>query len=155
MPQPPQQATRRGTAFHAWVEEFFGTAALFDPADLPGAADAAAADDEELTRLKAAFERSAWASRTVIAQEVPFVIEYEGAVVRGRIDAVFARDDGGYDVVDWKTGRPPTGQEATNAALQLRVYRKAWAKLRGVPESAVGAAFHYVGADHTWWPDAD
>lgn len=155
MPQPPQRATRRGTAFHAWVEEFFGGAALFDPEDLPGAADEAVVDDEELARLKDAFKRSVWASRAIVAQEVPFVVEYEGTVVRGRIDAVFAREDGGFDVVDWKTGRPPEGAEAENAVLQLKVYRRAWARLRGVPESRVGAAFHYVGADRTWWPEID
>ncbi|WP_051392909.1 ATP-dependent DNA helicase [Glycomyces arizonensis] len=154
MPRPPHQATRRGTEFHAWVEEFFGGGTLFDPDDLPGAADEAVGD-EELDRLKDAFKRSEWAGRAVVAQEVPFVIEYEGTLVRGRIDAVFAAEDGGFDLVDWKTGRPPEGEAAQNAALQLRVYRKAWAKLRGVPESRVRAAFYYVGADRTWWPDLD
>ncbi|WP_051325327.1 UvrD-helicase domain-containing protein [Glycomyces tenuis] len=154
MPRPPKQATQRGTEFHMWVEEFFGGGGLFDPAELPGAADEAVGDGE-LEELKAAFERSEWAGRAIVAQEVPFVVEYEGMVVRGRIDAVFARDDGGYDIVDWKTGRPPEGEEAEHAVLQLRVYRKAWARLRGVPESRVRVAFHYVGAERTWWPEPD
>lgn len=154
MPQPPRRATQRGTAFHAWVEEFFGGGGLFDPEDLPGAADEAVGD-AELDRLKAAFKRSEWASRAIVAQEVPFVIEYEGTLVRGRIDAVFAGEDGGYDIVDWKTGRPPEGEEAANAALQLQVYRKAWAKLKGVEESTIDAAFHYVGIGRTWRPDLD
>jgi DNA helicase-2/ATP-dependent DNA helicase PcrA len=154
MPQPPRDATRRGTEFHAWVEEFFGTGALFDPEDLPGAADEVPSE-AELDRLKEAFGESAWARRKIAAQEVSFVVEYEGTVVRGRIDAVFHREDGGYDVVDWKTGRPPEGRAAQHAALQLKVYRKAWAKLKGVEESAVHAAFHYVGANRTWWPELD
>ncbi|GAB4008551.1 hypothetical protein GCM10029992_65250 [Glycomyces albus] len=152
MPQPPQEATRRGTRFHAWVEEFFGGGALFDPADLPGAADDMVAD-ADLERLKRAFRASEWASRRIVAQEVPFVVDYEGLVVRGRIDAVFARDGGGFEVVDWKTGRVPEGEAAERAALQLRVYRKAWAELEGVDESAVGMAFYYVGQDRTWRPD--
>ncbi len=35
----------------------------------------------------------------------------EGLLVRGRMDAVFAEPDGGWDVVDWKTGRRPPGAE--------------------------------------------
>ncbi|SDE29295.1 UvrD-helicase domain-containing protein [Glycomyces harbinensis] len=154
MPQPPRQATQRGTEFHAWVEEFFGGGTLFDPVDLPGAADAVA-DQADLDRLKADFRNSEWARRDIAAQEVPFVIAYEGMVVRGRIDAIFHREGGGYDIVDWKTGRPPTGEAAEHAALQLKVYRKAWARLKGVDESEVRAAFHYVGANHTWWPGLD
>ncbi|SDL60774.1 DNA helicase-2 / ATP-dependent DNA helicase PcrA [Glycomyces sambucus] len=152
MPQPPRPATQRGTEFHSWVEEFFGGGTLFDPADLPGAADDAV-DQADLERLKTAFRESAWARRRIAAQEVPFVIEYEGTVVRGRIDAVFHGEDGGYDIVDWKTGRPPQGEAADHAALQLRVYRRAWARLKGLPESEVRAAFHYISSDHTWWPD--
>ncbi|GAB3219048.1 ATP-dependent DNA helicase [Glycomyces halotolerans] len=152
MPQPPRQVTRRGTEFHAWVEEFFGGGALFDPADLPGAADEAVGD-EELARLKERFRASEWAGRSAVAQEVPFVVEYEGVVVRGRIDAVFSTDDGGYEVVDWKTGRPPEGAAAEAAALQLEVYRKAWAKLKGVDEDRIGTAFYYVSEDRTWRPE--
>ncbi|THV32257.1 UvrD-helicase domain-containing protein [Glycomyces paridis] len=164
MPQPPRQATRRGTEFHAWVEEFFGGGALFDPADLPGAADDTP-DQAELEQLKRAFRASAWSGRRIAAQEVPFVVDFEGTVVRGRIDAVFHRepnhrepgrdDAGGYDIVDWKTGRPPKGEAARHAALQLKVYRRAWARLKGVDEAAVGAAFHYIAPNETWWPDLD
>ncbi|MEU6859810.1 UvrD-helicase domain-containing protein [Glycomyces sp. NPDC046736] len=159
MPQPPRPATRRGTEFHAWVEEFFGGGSLFDAIELPGAADEVA-DRTELDRLKAAFEKSAWSRRRIAAQEVPFVVDYEGTVVRGRIDAVFYREhgfgeEGGYDIVDWKTGRPPTGEAAEHAALQLKVYRRAWARLKGIEESEVRAAFHYIGSDHTWWPEID
>ena len=53
-------------------------------------------------------------------------------VVRGRIDAVFAEPDGGTTVVDWKTGERPRGAEAARqAAIQLGVYRLAWAALSG------------------------
>ena len=60
-------------------------------------------------------------------------------IVRGRIDAVFADADGGVTVVDWKTGAAPSGADARrHAAVQLGVYRLAWAALHGCPES-VGA----------------
>jgi DNA helicase-2/ATP-dependent DNA helicase PcrA len=75
-------------------------------------------------------------------------------VVRGRIDAVFAEPGGGAIVVDWKTGEPPRGPEAMRqAAVQLAVYRLAWAALAGCPESAVRTAFHYVRTGITVMPD--
>jgi RecB family exonuclease len=51
---------------------------------------------------------------------------------------------GWFDVVDWKTGRRPTGRAADEAAIQLGAYRLAWAELAGVPVERVRAAFHYV-----------
>jgi DNA helicase-2/ATP-dependent DNA helicase PcrA len=76
--------------------------------------------------------------------EVPFATSIDGVVIRGRMDAVFATGDGGFDVVDWKTGRRPSGPAAEAAAIQLGAYRLAWAELAGVPVTSVRAAFHYV-----------
>jgi DNA helicase-2/ATP-dependent DNA helicase PcrA len=74
-------------------------------------------------------------------------------MVRGRIDAVFAEDDGGATVVDWKTGAPPASPEAAqHAAIQLAVYRLAWAELSGCAVERVRAAFHYVRANQTVRP---
>ena len=73
--------------------------------------------------------------------------------VRGRIDAVFADPDGGFDVVDWKTGQPPrTKAEKDAVAVQLAAYRLAWAALAGVPLDQVRAAFYYVRHDQTVRP---
>jgi DNA helicase-2/ATP-dependent DNA helicase PcrA len=77
-----------------------------------------------------------------------------GTVVRGRIDAVFADPDGAT-VVDWKTGDPPDTPEAKrHKAIQLAVYRLAWAALRDVPVDSVRAAFHYVRSGQIVVPDA-
>ena len=62
--------------------------------------------------------------------------------MRGRIDAVYRRDDGGYQVVDYKTGGVPADFSA--ASLQLSVYRLAWADLADVEPADVDAAFLYV-----------
>jgi DNA helicase II / ATP-dependent DNA helicase PcrA len=73
--------------------------------------------------------------------------------VRGRIDAVFDDTDGAT-VVDWKTGDPPDTPEARqHAAVQLAVYRLAWAALRNVPAASVRAAFHYVRSGLTVTPE--
>lgn len=89
-----------------------------------------------------------------VAVEAPFEMPIGETLVRGRIDAVFADPDGGATVVDWKTGEPPHGAEALRqAAVQLAVYRMAWAALAGVAESAVRTAFYYVRAGTTVVPD--
>jgi DNA helicase-2/ATP-dependent DNA helicase PcrA len=152
MPRPPAPYARRGTAFHRWLEARWGQQRLLDPDDLPGAADEGAAHDDRLAELQASFEESAWAAREPVDVEVPFETVIGDRLIRGRMDAVFRTADGGFEVVDWKTGAPPTGDEASYAAVQLAAYRLAWASLAGVPVDQVSAAFHYVGANKTVRP---
>jgi DNA helicase-2/ATP-dependent DNA helicase PcrA len=144
MPSHPDPYARRGTAFHRWLDQRYGVERLFDLDELPGAADEDAAPDDALAELQQRFLASEWADRTPVEVEVPFATQIGGVVVRGRMDAVFADGAGGYEVVDWKTGRRPAGQEAGAAAVQLAAYRLAWAVLAGVPVERVRAAFHYV-----------
>jgi DNA helicase-2/ATP-dependent DNA helicase PcrA len=145
LPSRPAPQARRGTAFHAWLEHRYGAGELLDVDELPGAADETAAPDGDLARLQARFLESPWADRTPLDVEVGFAITVAGVLVRGRMDAVFADPDGGFDVVDWKTGRPPGHpRDADAAAVQLAVYRLAWAELAQVPVQRVRAAFHYV-----------
>jgi DNA helicase II / ATP-dependent DNA helicase PcrA len=154
MPRPPARAARKGTAFHQWLEQRYGQQRLIDDADLfePGADDTDGAED--LSQLRARFEHSEWADRWPQAVEVPFETLVGDRLVRGRIDAVFAdARDGGYDVVDWKTGRPPASDADRHAvSVQLAAYRLAWAALAGIPVSQVRAAFHYVADDVTVRP---
>ncbi|WP_144205738.1 ATP-dependent helicase [Mycobacterium tilburgii] len=154
LPSRPDPHALLGNVFHSWVQQFYGTEALFDLVDLPGAADSDFGHADELAALQAAFTRSPWAARTPIAVEVPFEMPIGDTVVCGRIDAVFADPDGGATVVDWKTGEPPRGADAMRqAAVQLAVYRLAWAALSGCAESSVRTAFHYVRTGVTVTPD--
>ncbi|OBF84538.1 ATP-dependent DNA helicase [Mycobacterium sp. 852002-51163_SCH5372311] len=154
LPTRPDPHALLGNAFHSWVQQFYGGELLFDLGDLPGAVDSDVGDSEELAALQEAFAGSQWAGRTPVAVEVPFEIVVGETVVRGRIDAVFADPDRGTTVVDWKTGEPPKGREAMRqAAVQLAVYRLAWAALTGCPESSVRTAFHYVRSGTTVFPD--
>ncbi|WP_375493843.1 ATP-dependent helicase [uncultured Jatrophihabitans sp.] len=159
LPQRPEPTARRGTAFHAWLEQRWQTQALLDVDELPGAADETveSGDLAELAELRDAFERSVWAQRTPAEVEVPFEMTVAGRVVRGRMDAVFIEPDGSWLVVDWKTGKPPTGAKAAADAVQLAAYRLAWARLAQVPEDdlhRVRAAFHYVRENATVEPAA-
>ncbi len=153
LPTEPAVAARRGTAFHAWVEEHFARAALLDPSELPGSADEHPGPDVELPLLKANFLASEWASRTPLDVEVAIETVIAGMAVRGRIDAVFPRDDGGVTVVDWKTGSQPTGAAAAHRALQLGAYAVAYARLRGIPVERVDAAFFYARTGVTVRPE--
>ncbi|GAB2991109.1 UvrD-helicase domain-containing protein [Saccharothrix stipae] len=159
LPFPPNPLARRGTAFHTWLEQRFGASRLFDLDELPGAADDGAAPDADLTRLQEAFLASGWADRVPHDVEVPFEAEIDGLSVRGRMDAVFGDDDGGWTVVDWKTGAVPDEDRLPALSVQLAAYRLAWAALTGSPVEKVRAAFHYVRQDHTLRPadllDAD
>jgi DNA helicase II / ATP-dependent DNA helicase PcrA len=98
------------------------------------------------------FLASEWASRAVVAVEVPVETPVDGTIVRGRVDAVLARPDGGVDVVDWKTGPPPSGKAAQARAVQLAAYRLAWSRLHGLPLDRVGAAFFYAATGETVRP---
>jgi len=156
LPVRPDPHALLGTAFHDWVQRFYGAERLFDLDDLPGAVDAQLArnDAEGLGELQAAFMSSPWAARTPVDVEVPFDMVIGDTVVRGRIDAVFDDTDGAT-VVDWKTGDPPDTPEARqHAAVQLAVYRLAWAALRNVPAASVRAAFHYVRSGLTVTPES-
>jgi DNA helicase-2/ATP-dependent DNA helicase PcrA len=173
MPYPPNPHARRGTAFHAWLEQRFGATRLLDLDELPGAADDGAASDSALDELRTAFLASAWADRRPSEVEVPFeTVLFDGGsdggsrhgngdgaagrvepvAVRGRMDAVFADPDGGWTVVDWKTGAVPDESRLPALSVQLAAYRLAWAALSGSPVERVRAAFHYVRADVTLAP---
>jgi len=139
MPRGQDQYSRRGTAFHLWVEKQFTDAAtLFDDEYL-GYLDPLE-EDSKLENLKKAWLSSEFGQRTPVRVEVPFETTIAGILIRGRIDAVYATEDG-FEVVDWKTGS--TKLDAS-AAIQLAMYRLAWAKLTETDISKISAAFHYV-----------
>jgi ATP-dependent DNA helicase UvrD/PcrA len=152
MPAAPAPLARRGTAFHAWLEERFGASRLIDLDELPGSGDAAAQPDTALAGLQAAFLASAWADRQPIDVEAPFETPLGPLTLRGRIDAIYSDGAGGYEVIDWKTGPVPGPADLAAAAVQLAAYRLGWARLAGVPVDQVSAGFHHVAAQVTLRP---
>jgi DNA helicase-2/ATP-dependent DNA helicase PcrA len=153
MPAAPALAARRGTAFHAWVEQHYARAAFLDLFDLPGSADQDPGGEQELPLMKERFLASAWARRSPEAIEIAIETTVAGMAVRGRIDAVFPRPGGGFTVVDWKTGAKPSGDKAKVRGLQLEAYRLAFARLRGLSLDQVDAAFYYAGSGETVFSD--
>jgi len=155
MPRPPQPQARRGSRFHAWVEQLYAAAPLLEPDDLPGSGDDDISD-VELAELQRRFLDGGWAERRPVAVEQPFELLVGGRLVRGRIDAVYPVLDAagavvGYEVIDYKTGVVPADFAA--ASLQLSVYRLAWADLAGCDPTTVTAGFLYVRTGVVKAPD--
>ncbi len=154
IPTMPRAGARRGTRFHSWVERRLTTAALLDLDDVPGAADEDT--DDDLATMQQRFDASEWAMAAVVDVEVPFDIQVATAVgsisVRGRIDAVFRRADGGVDVVDWKTGPQPSSAEIAVQSVQLAVYRLAAARLYDIDIEDVHPAFWHARTGRTTRP---
>jgi DNA helicase-2/ATP-dependent DNA helicase PcrA len=143
MPRRPTASARRGTRFHQWVESRFGQSALIDLDDL---ASDVVEDDTDLQALQEAFLAGPYADRVPLAVEAPFQLVLADQVISGRIDAVYrtmgseasSAGQSHFDIVDWKSGR------SSADALQLAIYRLAWAELQRVPLENVHAAFYYV-----------
>ncbi|GEK23567.1 ATP-dependent DNA helicase [Cellulomonas xylanilytica] len=163
VPAEPSPQARRGTRFHAWVEGWYGSASLVDVDALPGADDDSTSLDLDEQALRDAFLATEWANRAPVAVEVDIEISVDGYVLRSRIDAVFpdpaagaveAGEPAAVVVVDWKTGAPPKDEAArASRELQLAVYRLAWSRWTGTPLARVRAAFCYVGAGATVYPE--
>ena len=91
---------------------------------------------------------------------MPFETVIDGIAVRGRMDAVYADADGGWTVVDWKTGALPDPARRAPLNVQLAAYRLAWAALdRAARRSACGRRSTTSATDVTLRPvdllDAD
>lgn len=152
VPSRPDAAARRGTDFHAWVEQHYASAAMIDPDELPGFADVDAVPELDLSGLRERFLGTEWADRTPVELETAVETVIAGVAIRGRIDAVF-RDRDGWIIIDWKTGVPRVDVVNGSLAVQLATYRIAWARLRGVPIERVRAGFCFVSTGETIWPD--
>ena len=143
MPRAMDEYSHRGTAFHLWIENHFNAKTLFDDEDFDLITPFE--QDQKLEDLKTKWLASDWAKLQPHAVEVPFETVIAGVLVRGRIDAVY-KTSNGFEVVDWKTGSKTLGE---SSAVQLAVYRLAWAKLQAIAVEQVSAAFYYVPINKT------
>lgn len=149
IPRRPGLAARRGTAFHAWIEEFYEQTQMLDLGEIVEPADRYIDDVLDLESMKEAFLASEWADRQPAYVEVPLETRVGPVAVRGRIDAVFQLEDGTWLMLDWKTGRVPSGKDLKSKLVQLAVYRLGWSRLHGIPLEQIQAAFYYVSAGIT------
>ena len=155
MPSAPYKQTRAGTLFHAWVEQRFGLVSLPEPeeSNIYGQASAEEALDqlaefgsqtETIEALKATFEKSRWANQTPLEIEREIQLTIGNNTFVCKLDAVF-KTDSGVEIVDWKTGKPPTSDaEVAERALQLALYRLAYSRFTGIPEQQIEVSLYFV-----------
>jgi DNA helicase-2/ATP-dependent DNA helicase PcrA len=148
LPRFSGPAARIGTKIHAWIErQASGQATLLETDELPDLTD------EELTGqpgriegLRQSFLRSRFAEVTPLYAERPFLLNLEGFVISGRIDAVFGSPEGPWEIVDYKTGRKPEGDDPL-ARLQLDLYALACTELWGKRPEDLTLTYLYLASD--------
>ncbi|GAB3030339.1 ATP-dependent DNA helicase [Parafrigoribacterium mesophilum] len=152
MPQQPYRATRLGTLFHGWVEERYGIGGSSEVIDvIDSELDLATGDDSvnsgELARLQQIFEHSPWAALKPLEVEREIHLPFAGRTVVCKIDAVYFTE-GRYEIVDWKTGKAPTGAaDVRQRQLQLALYRLAYARWKNIDPELIDAVFYFVSDD--------
>ena len=164
MPERPYRQTRLGTLFHSWVErrsELVGAGQSIDDAlwemddDLAWASGDAADDSDvsesdavDLAALQEIFEHSEWAPLQPIAVELEIDFVLGEHIVICKLDAVYRRESGRTEIVDWKTGKAPqTAAEREERMLQLALYRVAYHRRFGVPLEEIDVTLYYVADD--------
>jgi DNA helicase-2/ATP-dependent DNA helicase PcrA len=134
LPRFSGPAARIGTDVHRWIERrSSGQATLLELEETPDlTTEELAGEPGRVERLRRAFLESRFADITPLHAERPFLLRLDGFTVSGRIDAVYGRPDGPWEIVDWKTGKRPADDDPL-AGLQLDLYGLAcveiWGKL--------------------------
>jgi DNA helicase-2/ATP-dependent DNA helicase PcrA len=154
LPRFSGPAARIGTDVHRWIERrASGQAVLLEVEEVPDlTAEELAGEPGKVERLREAFLRSRFADAVPLHAERPFLLRLEGFTIGGRIDAVYGDPDGGWEVVDWKTGRRPADDDPL-AALQLDLYGLACIEIwRKRPEDVTLTYLYLASGDEVSHP---
>ena len=123
LPRFTGPAARIGTEIHRWIErQASGQASLIELDEAPDLTPEELVGEVGRTeRLREAFLQSRFAQTVPLFAERPFLLHLDGSVLSGRIDAIYGRADGAWEIVDYKTGRRPSDDDPLTW-LQLDVY---------------------------------
>jgi DNA helicase-2/ATP-dependent DNA helicase PcrA len=133
VPTEPYRATKTGTAFHSWVEDF-----LISELD---------SQIGEITDLAEIFKSSRFKDLTAADVEVEINLTRGQNTFVCKLDAVFQVGDR-FEIVDWKTGSAPkSSSEQKSMSLQLALYRFAYSQLRSIPIENIDVSFYFVADD--------
>lgn len=146
IPDAPARAARLGQHIHEYIASAYSATRAVDLTELD-ALDAYSGldlNDDHVARLIERFERTPFATQTPLAIERSVSVKLGEVTLRGTIDAVFP-DGEGVRIIDWKTGRKP--RDFDIKALQLHLYRHAWATIHNMDPERVAASFVYLGED--------
>jgi hypothetical protein len=129
LPERPTAARRIGTEVHRLIEERSrGISPFPDEHELDEPGEYT--HPSRIARLMKRWEELGYADRRIAHLpngepmiELPFALKKDGRIIRGRIDAVYETDDGGLEIVDFKTG-DHFGAEA-DGVTQVDLYGQA------------------------------
>ena len=99
MPNHIDKFARRGTEFHLWLEDYFKHTSLISLDEVFNIGMASHSDDAPMQELQKAWLASEWANQIPIGVEVGFETIVADTVIRGRIDAVYEKSPGEFEVV--------------------------------------------------------
>ncbi len=156
LPRRPSAAARRGARVHRQIE--LRNLGMVPFEEMSVDLYDVTVGEEPAGDPFQAFERSRFAAAKPRYVEVPFELALRnGARIRGRADAVYV--DGITEVVDFKTGRPPSSPEAKT---QLEAYALALVET-GLATPPMRVTFAFLGGgifeesedvDAAWIDDA-
>jgi DNA helicase-2/ATP-dependent DNA helicase PcrA len=139
VPTQPYRATKTGTAFHSWVEEF-----MISDQDNPST---------EIADLTEIFKNSRFKPQDACEIEIEINLTRGGNTFVCKLDAVFEHGDR-FEIVDWKSGSSPKDEaQKQQMILQLALYRFAYSELRGIPIENIDVCFYFVAEDLELKPD--
>jgi DNA helicase-2/ATP-dependent DNA helicase PcrA len=147
LPRFSGPAARIGTQIHAWIErQASGQATLLELEEEPDLTDEELAGAPgKVVRLQQAFQDSRFAGVVPLYAERPFLLNLEGFVISGRIDAVYGSPDGPWNIVDYKTGRTPAADDPLSQ-LQLDLYALAATELWGKRPEDLTLTYLYLAS---------
>ena len=143
VPSSYSAAAASGTRFHANLESAFLAGSELDLASW----------EESEHKLGVSFLGSRFAGLSPAYIETPIEFGLAQTVVVCKLDAVYELD-GGWQIVDWKSGKPPaTKDEIEKKSVQLALYRIGFSRLFNIPIEKIQASFFYAGSGEEIMPD--
>jgi DNA helicase II / ATP-dependent DNA helicase PcrA len=145
LPRFSGPAARIGTEIHRWIErQASGQASLIELDEAPDLTpEELVGEPGRMERLREAFLDSRFAQTVPLFAERPFLLNLEGSVLSGRIDAIYGRPDGAWEIVDYKTGRRPSDDDPLTW-LQLDIYALACVDVWRKPPADLTLTYLYL-----------
>jgi DNA helicase-2/ATP-dependent DNA helicase PcrA len=141
LPRRGSNAATVGTIVHRWIETRHGPQGVLLDTDYGESQGIVAG-------LQQSFANSTYRDLVPAAVEAPFELIVGGHVIRGRVDAVYARGGSDVELVDFKTGRTPADGDPSSRT-QLLVYAVAAVDAWGHKPDSLRASFVYLHRDGT------
>jgi DNA helicase-2/ATP-dependent DNA helicase PcrA len=145
LPRRASAAAAIGTAVHRWIETRHGPQGVLVDAETLHGSDRDATPGI-VAQLRGSFAASPYAQVAPVSAEAQFDLFVGGHIVRGRVDAVYEHADGSVELVDFKTGRPPSEGDPS-AETQLLIYAVAAIDSFRYEPERIRASFVYLQGD--------